>query len=1512
MKKNLFIIGTFLFLWCLTIKSNAQQFECATDAIHQSRMVTDPSYAMQYNLMNSRVQNLVSQNQNAKYFIPSFLSTVSIPVVVHVVHLGEALGTGTNVSDASINAMIADLNNRFANANGNGVNMNVQFCLAVRDPNNNATTGITRHNGSSIPGYSANGVGYAQPSPCGGVNDTLIKNLSDWTCASYYNIWVVKQICDAGAYSTLPYAVVKWDGIVIGAGSMTNGQLFAHETGHWLNLYHTFQGQNGTTCPPNANCATDGDQVCDTPPILQSECTTSTCSAGTITNSTYNYMGYCFAQWDRFTQGQKDRVTAALNSYPRNLLASSLGCVPLTPNDAGIASIINPTATTYTTLCGGASYSTAPIVQLGNYGTSTLTSVSIKYKIDNNAASTYSWSGSLAAFTSANVTLPSISIPQGAHTFQAYTTLPNGAADGYNANDSSSVSVTVTGPTSITATSSQTNTTCVGNNGTATVNPSGGTLQTTVNNLTDFESAHGWTIVNGSQSNVWCAGTAVAYAGTNSIYISAAANSCTNNNQTGSQYATVHFYKDFTFPANASNIQLKFYWRNASGVGYNGTNFFVDSSDYFETYLVGTGITPVAGTKLATGKLSGKYSNNASWTQATVGNLDANAGTTKRLVFTWDNDWYATNPAAAIDNINFTYTQIFTYTYLWSNSQTTQTATGLAPGVYTCTITDAQGCTATKSVTILNGCTGVTITAGGPTTFCTGGSVQLTSSLASGNVWSNGATTQSINVTSSGDYNCTNGGNTSNIITVTVNPSPSTTTNPSGTVSVCSGSLISAPVTGNAASFDGVDDNITISNNLSAATAFTFEAYVYWKGGANWQRIFDFGNGANFNIFLTVQNGINSTPRFAINIGAGDQLVDGNQAFPQNSWHHIAVTLSGTTAKLYLDGNVIGTNASFGYTPSSLGATTNNTLGKSEYVTDPYFFGYIDEVRFWNVARTQSQIQNNMNKTVSTSSSGLVAYYRLDESTGTSVLESVSGNSTGVANNGSTWLVPSTVPWNAISYLWSNGTTAQSISVATAGTYTVSVTGPTGCTASSAPVVVTSVKPVTAVSITAGGSTTICAGGAVSLNATFSGSALQFDGVDDRVVMTTPIIPVTGNYSVLFWAKENVAQTNFHEILAQGKNFYIGRDNNGIIRVGDGWLNTGVAWPTDLQWHHYAIVRNSSNAYLYIDGNLAATKGSAIGSPIVVGGTPNLLIIGDQWCQGCGENFGGQVDDITIWSNQRSQAQIQTAMNSSVNTSASGLVAYYKLDEGTGSSVLNALNNGDAGTLYNGVQWIYPSGIPYNIASYLWSTGHVTASIIAPSKATYKVTVTNNVGCTSTATKKVTISNVGASITVTGSLQLCGGSTVTFTANSGTGFTYQWTKNSVNISGATSQSYVASTAGVYKVIVTNASGCTKLSAGKTVTQCARLGDVFEQSNENNLFEYPNPASDFVTISFDSEDAIAELQIININGEVVKKKQVELTEGSYEEPLDVSALAPGIYMIQLRSQNSLSSVRFIKQ
>jgi hypothetical protein len=164
-------------------------------------------------------------------------------------------------------------------------------------------------------------------------------------------------------------------------------------------------------------------------------------------------------------------------------------------------------------------------------------------------------------------------------------------------------------------------------------------------------------------------------------------------------------------------------------------------------------------------------------------------------------------------------------------------------------------------------------------------------------------------------------------------------------------------------SFDGSDDYVSLPSGLGQnLTSFTFASWVNWSTPSVWQRIFDFGSGTNVNMFLTPDNGDTFTPRFAITIGgagAAEQRINAPSALPTGSWHHIAVTLDAvhTLGTMYIDGVSVSSNSGITLTPFSLGATTSNYLGRSQYTVDPYFSGDIDDVRIYNRALSAQEIQ---------------------------------------------------------------------------------------------------------------------------------------------------------------------------------------------------------------------------------------------------------------------------------------------------------------------------------------------------------------------------------------------------------------------------------------------------------------------------------------------------------------------------------------------------------------------------
>ena len=303
---------------------------CGTDVHHQYLLATDAEYKAGFLKQKAALDALKYAPESSR----SGRSQVfNIPVVVHVIHLGEAIGVRSNISDDQIYGAIEGLNERYANFNDQGIDIEMSFCLATRDPNGCPTSGINRVDGSVIPGYAEEGVTW--DGNCG-VDERDVKDLSKWPTWEYYNIWVVHDICGSIAgYAYYPNGN-EYDGTVIDIVSMTytNGTL-AHELGHGMNLRHTFSGDDDGNCPANDDCLEDGDEVCDTPPHRTSFCgNNNPCTnEGDWNNSRYNWMSYCFADAEdgRFTEGQRTRVWDAMSVDPRASLLASEGCANEVP-----------------------------------------------------------------------------------------------------------------------------------------------------------------------------------------------------------------------------------------------------------------------------------------------------------------------------------------------------------------------------------------------------------------------------------------------------------------------------------------------------------------------------------------------------------------------------------------------------------------------------------------------------------------------------------------------------------------------------------------------------------------------------------------------------------------------------------------------------------------------------------------------------------------------------------------------------------------------------------------------------------------------------------------------------------------------------------------------------------------------------------------------------------------------------------------------------------------------------
>ncbi len=179
--------------------------------------------------------------------------------------------------------------------------------------------------------------------------------------------------------------------------------------------------------------------------------------------------------------------------------------------------------------------------------------------------------------------------------------------------------------------------------------------------------------------------------------------------------------------------------------------------------------------------------------------------------------------------------------------------------------------------------------------------------------------------------------------------------------------------------------------------------------------------------------------------------------------------------------------------------------------------------------------------------------------------------------------------------------------------------------------------------------------------------SLKFDGVNDYLESTSSIIPTSGTnnpFTVSVWAKIDPSiQKGLFELVSQGTGgnaFYIG-GQNGKIRVGDTWLNSGVDVPGDGQWHLYTVVRTQTNTFVYIDAELKASTAPAIVNP-----ANTVFRVGRQY-GGFWEVPKATIADVSVWNTAISAAQIQTMTKQPLTGNEAGLVAYWQLNEGTGT-----------------------------------------------------------------------------------------------------------------------------------------------------------------------------------------------------------------------------------------------------
>jgi len=316
MKRNIFL----LFLFLITICTYSQ-----IDLSNKLCVIENDGFKERESTMNKQIYNYLKMQQNSRRFsnVP-----LVIPVVFHVIHQNGTENVADSILIQELNALNAYFNNSNPNLGSTSSDVNIQFCLASVDPWGNPTNGVTRDSSAHAD------VDFTLTT---NNSDDSMKNVNRWNPYRYLNIWIVRNVIGyANAYAALPTSLGQSDdGIVITASSLGGTHyLIGHETGHYLGLYHPDQGNSCV----NFNCLLDGDQVCDTPPMINNQmpCPTNSCS--TEMDDTSGVNPFMSDQMDRstimlwiypcnlsITQGQSDRMNAALTQI-RDKLVSSNGC----------------------------------------------------------------------------------------------------------------------------------------------------------------------------------------------------------------------------------------------------------------------------------------------------------------------------------------------------------------------------------------------------------------------------------------------------------------------------------------------------------------------------------------------------------------------------------------------------------------------------------------------------------------------------------------------------------------------------------------------------------------------------------------------------------------------------------------------------------------------------------------------------------------------------------------------------------------------------------------------------------------------------------------------------------------------------------------------------------------------------------------------------------------------------------------------------------------------------------
>ncbi|MFY0608668.1 MAG: BspA family leucine-rich repeat surface protein [Cyclobacteriaceae bacterium] len=533
---------------------------------------------------------------------------------------------------------------------------------------------------------------------------------------------------------------------------------------------------------------------------------------------------------------------------------------------------------------------------------------------------------------------------------------------------------------------------------------------------------------------------------------------------------------------------------------------------------------------------------------------------------------------------------------------------------------------------------------------------------------------------------------------------------------------------GLAYSFDGVDDQILVSSNsLNFDGDFTLSFWVRRSQDFNdaTNRLLvgkkNLGVGEDVNAGYGVIIGHSSAafgahaPYIALGDGTNhESFHPTSYSLPLNNWVQVSFVYDALNhlGSWYADGSLLPTTKVSTSNITSMFNTEPLIIGGATYdgPMPQYFAGEIDEVRIWNTARTPQEILDNKDFELDGNEPGLVAYYQFDEKTGTTLYDRSVNNNNGV-NNGATISDPSgamqtgtnpdapagvtttKVSTTEIMINWTDGANEQGYRIIRADNEAFSVNvEQIGEVAADVTTFTDNIgvdKGAYYLIQSYNGAITEDSGaGEFGTTVDHPGTAMSFDG-DDLINMDVDLITAYQDFTVEAWINRSSGGNDiiYHQIVGERPGdflVFVNAANQLTIQRWNGGVSTANFGPSSLLvpegWVHVSAGFEGTNIRYCIDGTcevIAQSTGTS--------GYGDYRGIGN--IDFPGSNLNGQIDELRIWNDARSEAEIINNRYTPLQGTEPNLVAYYTFDEDGGTMVVDRSANQNDGTI-NGATFV--------------------------------------------------------------------------------------------------------------------------------------------------------------------------------------------------------------------------------